>query len=64
MFSCVSRIIKLSFFSYFQSFFEDLVSAVVTILSIISQKLIRICQRCLRTRARREGVVDMQNIEE
>ena len=60
----MSRIIKLLFFSRFQLLFTVLVSSVVTILSILSQKLLRMVQRYLRARAtaRREEVVTMQNM--
>ena len=52
------------FFSRFQFLFAVVVSSVVTILSILSQKLLRMVQRYLRARAtaRREEVVAMQNM--
>ena len=55
----MSRITKLLFFNQFQSLFAVLVSSVVTILSILSQKLLRIMQTYVR--ARREEVVEMEN---
>ena len=60
----MSRIIKLLFFSRFQLLFAVLVSSVVTILSILSQKLLRMLQRYVRARAtgRREEVVAMQDM--
>ena len=60
----MSRITKLLFFNQFQSLFAVLVSSVVTILSILSQKLLRMLQRYVRARARarREEVVVMENI--
>ena len=60
----MSRIIKLLFFYRFQLSFAVLVSSVVTILSILSQKLLRMLQRYVRARAfaRREEVVEMQNM--
>ena len=44
--------------------FAVVVSSVVTILSILSQKLLRMLQRYMRARAtaRREEVVAMQNM--
>ena len=59
----MSRIIKLLFFSRFQLLFAVVVSSVVTILSILSQKLLRMVQRYrrARARARREEMVAMQN---
>ena len=60
----MSRIItKLLFFNQFQSLFSVLVSSVVTILSILSQKLLRMLQTYVRARARarREEVVEMKN---
>ena len=60
----MSRITKLLFFNQFQSLFAVLVSSVVTILSILSQKLLRMLQRYVRARARakREEVVEMENM--
>ena len=60
----MSRIIKLLFFSRFQLLFTVVVSSIVTILSILSQKLLRMVQRYLRARAmaRREKVVAMQDM--
>ena len=60
----MSRIAKLLFFNRFQSLFAVLVSSVVTILSILSQKLLRMLQRYVRARARarREEVVEMENM--
>ena len=51
------------FFNLFQSLFAVLVSSVVTILSILSQKLLRMLQTYVRARARarREEVVEMTN---
>ena len=51
------------FFNRFLLLFAVLVSCVVTIISILSQKLLRMVQRYLRARARarREEVVAMQN---
>ena len=59
----MSRITKLLFFNQFQSLFAVLVSSVVTILSILSQKLLRMLQTYVRARARarREEVVEMTN---
>ena len=57
----MSRITELLVFYQFQSLFADLVSSVVTILSILSQKLLRMLQRYMRARARREEVVEMEN---
>ena len=59
----MSRINKLLFFNQFQSLFAVLVSSVVTILSILSQKLLRMLQTYVRARARarREEVVEMTN---
>ena len=59
----MSRITKLLFFNQFQSLFTVLVSSVVTILSILSQKLLRMLQTYVRARARarREEVVEMKN---
>ena len=59
----MSRITELLFFNQFQSLFAVLVSSVVTILSILSQKLLRMLQRYVRARARarREEVVEMKN---
>ena len=57
----MSRIIKLLFYNQFQSLFAVLVSSVVTILSILSQKLLRMLQTYVRARARREEVVEMKN---
>ena len=64
MLSYVSRNIELLFFSRFQLSFAVLVSSVVTILSILSQKLLRMLQRYVRARAtaRREEVVAMQHM--
>ena len=64
MLNYVSRNIELLFFSRFQLSFAVLVSSVVTILSILSQKLLRMVQRYLRARAmaRREEVVAMQDM--
>ena len=61
----MSRITKLLFYNQFQSLFAVLVSSVVTILSILSQKLLRMLQRCVRARARarREEVVEMKNTD-
>ena len=61
----MSRITKLLFFNQFQSLFAVLVSSVVTILSILSQKLLRMLQRYVRARARAwsEEVVEMKNEE-
>ena len=60
----MSRITKFLFFNQFQSLFAVLVSSVVTILSILSQKLLRMLQTYVRARARarREEVVEMENI--
>ena len=60
----MSRITKLLFFNQFQSLFAVLVSSVVTILSIFSQKLLRMLQTYVRARARarREEVVEMENM--
>ena len=60
----MSRITKLLFFNQFQSLFTVLVSSVVTILSILSQKLLRMLQTYVRARARarREEVVEMENM--
>ena len=60
----MSRIIKLIFFSRFQLLFAVVVSSIVTILSILSQKLLRMVQRYQRARAtaRREEVVAMQDM--
>ena len=60
----MSRITKLLFFNQFQSLFAVLVSSVVTILSILSQKLLRMLQTYVRARARarREEVVEMENM--
>ena len=60
----MSRITKLLFFNLFQSLFAVLVSSVVTILSILSQKLLRMLQTYVRARARarREEVVEMENL--
>ena len=60
----MSRITKLLFFNQFQSLFTVLVSSVVTIISILSQKLLRMLQRYVRARARarREVVVEMENM--
>ena len=57
----MSRITKLLFYNQFQSLFAVLVSSVVTILSILSQKLLRMLQTYVRARARREEVVEMKN---
>ena len=59
----MSRITKLLFFNQFQSLFAVLVSSVVTVLSILSQKLLRMLQTYVRARARarREEVVEMTN---
>ena len=57
----MSIITKLLFFNLFQSIFAVLVSSVVTIVSILSQKLLRMLQRYMTTRARREEVVEMKN---
>ena len=59
----MSRITKLLFYNQFQSLFAVLVSSVVTILSILSQKLLRMLQTYVRARARarREEVVEMTN---
>ena len=59
----MSRITKLLFYNQFQSLFAVLVSSVVTILSILSQKLLRMLQECVRAKSgmRREEVVEMQN---
>ena len=59
----MSRITKLLFFNQFQSLFTVLVSSVVTILSILSQKLLRVLQTYVRARARgrREEGVEMKN---
>ena len=61
----MSRITKLLFFNQFQSLFAVLVSSVVTILSILSQKLLRMLQTYVRARARarREEVVEMTNTD-
>ena len=60
----MSRITKFLFFNQFQSLFAVLVSSVVTILSILSQKLLRMLQTYVRARARarREEVVEMENM--
>ena len=60
----MSRITELLVFYQFQSLFADLVSSVVTILSILSQKLLRMLQTYVRARARarREEVVEMENM--
>ena len=60
----MSRITKLLFFNQFKSLFAVLVSSVVTILSILSQKLLRMLQTYVRARARarREEVVEMENM--
>ena len=60
----MSRITKLLFFNQFQLLFAVLVSSVVTILSILSQKLLRMLQTYVRARARarREEVVEMENM--
>ena len=58
----MSRILKLLFFYQFQSLFTVLVSSVVTILSILSQKLLRMLQRYMRARTRREEVVEIKKI--
>ena len=60
----MSRITKLLFYNQFQSLFAVLVSSVVTILSILSQKLLRMLQTYVRARARarREEVVEMENM--
>ena len=58
----MSRITKLLYFNQFQSLFAVLVSSVVTILSILSQKLLRMLQRYVRAMARREEVVEMKNM--
>ena len=60
----MSRITKLLFFNQFQSLFAVLVSSVVTILSILSQKLLRMLQTYVKARAgaRREEVVEMENV--
>ena len=58
----MSRITKLLFFNQFQSLFAVLVSSVVTILSILSQKLLRMLQTYVRAGARREEVVEMKNM--
>ena len=50
------------FFYRFQLSFAVLVSSVVTILSILSQKLLRMLQRYVRATARRDEVVAMQNM--
>ena len=52
------------FFNKFQLLFAVLVSSVVTILSILSQKLLRMLQRYMRARAtaRRGEVVAMQDM--
>ena len=57
----MSRITKLLLFEQFQSLFAVLVSSVVTILSILSQKLLMMLQTYVRARARREEVVVMKN---
>ena len=57
----MSRITELLVFYQFQSLFADLVSSVVTILSILSQKLLRMLQTYVRARARREEVMEMKN---
>ena len=61
----MSRINKLLFYNQFQSLFAVLVSSVVTILSILSQKLLRMLQTYVRARARarREEVVEMTNTD-
>ena len=60
----MSRITKLLFFNQFQSLFAVLVSSVVTILSIISQKLLGMLQRYVRARAKAMGeeLVEMKNM--
>ena len=58
----MSIITKLLFFNQFQSLFAVLVSSVVTILSILSQKLLRMLQTYVRARARREEVVVMEDM--
>ena len=60
----MSRITELLFFNLFQSLFAVLVSSVVTFLSILSQKLLRMLQTYVRARvrARREEVVEMENM--
>ena len=57
------RITKLLFFKQFLSLLVVLVSSVVTILSILSQKLLWMLQTYVRARARarREEVVEMTN---
>ena len=62
----MSRITKLLFFNQFQSLFAVLVSSVVTILSILSQKLLRMLQTYVRARvkARREEVVEMEIVND
>ena len=59
----MSRITELLVFYQFQSLFADLVSSVVTILSILSQKLLRMLPRYVmaRARARRKDLVEMEN---
>ena len=55
----MSRITKFLFFNQFYSLFAVLVSSVVTILSILSQKLLRMLQRYVRANASREEVVEL-----